>query len=278
MVINDDIHKAGKSIAERRNSANWAVELWDLITPKIYDPNVLQKMRDDFVRMGYVRFPALVTSRVLDSIKDELVELLQFAVRRNFEMPGYETPRNLSVLGGSIIKSYSPLLYSLYHHYALRSCVESVVGRAIFSCSHPEEFMVANFLHHDGDTHGWHLDDPAYALVIFLEIPGDDGGGDLEVIPNWTDLCHRKNRKPDDSITDLIAWATENGLVDRYRHEPGDAYLLRADMNLHRVAPLMRAGERRSVVNLAFDNVLNATRGRTADILYGGQHGVEQLL
>ena len=246
----------------------WA-ELYDLITPKNFSHIDLLDMRDQFVRSGYVKLPGFLTTQALQIFKAEMEDMEQIAVRRQFEMPGYSTPRSLSVLGGALIKSQSPLLYSLYHHYALRSCIESIVGRPIYTCNHREEFMVANFLHNSGDTHGWHLDDPAFALIIFAEAPAEGGGGEVEFVANWTDLCQRKGYKPDENVAELVQWASENGLVDRRSHESGDAYLLRADMNLHRVMPLTRENERRSAVNLAFQSTPNASYGSTANMLYG---------
>ena len=246
----------------------WA-ELYDLITPQSFSYADLLDMREQFVRYGYVKLPAFLTSEALHIFKSEMEDMEQIAMRKQFEMPGYNTPRSLSVLGGALIKSQSPLLYSLYHHYALRGCIESIVGRPIYTCNHREEFMVANFLHNSGDTHGWHLDDPAFALIIFAEAPTEGGGGEVEFIANWTDLCKRKGYKPDENVSELVNWANDNGLVDRKSHQSGDAYLLRADLNLHRVMPLLRGNERRSAVNLAFQATPTATYGSTANLLYG---------
>lgn len=259
---------AEASSREWLSAINWA-EIYDLITPKNFDPGFLLDMREQFARTGYVRLPGFFTSDALALFKAEMEEMEQIAMRRNFNMPGYATPRSLSVLSGNLIKSQSPLLYSMYHHYALRSCIESIVGRPVYTCTHPDEFMVANFLHNSGDTHGWHLDDPAYALIIFAEVPSEDCGGEVEFIANWKDLCRRKGRKPDENIHDLIEWANENGLVDRHTHNAGDAYLLRADLNLHRVTPLRRIGERRAAVNLAYQSAPETIYGETANLLYG---------
>ncbi|MGY1488954.1 HalD/BesD family halogenase [Methylobacillus pratensis] len=245
------------------------VDLYELITPKLFSPDDLLDMREQFARSGYIKLPSFLSEDALAVFREEMEQLELIASRKKFEMPGYQTPRKLSVAGGSMIKSYAPVLYSLYHHYALRSCVEQLTGRRIYSCTHPEEYMVANFLHNSGDTHGWHLDDPAYALIIFAESPKENGGGEVEFISNWLDICRRKQRQPDSNIQDLIAWAEENGMVDRHAHNSGDAYLLRADINLHRVCPLKRAGERRSVVNLAFQTTSVARYGLTANLLYG---------
>lgn len=245
------------------------VDLYKLITPKLFSPDELLDMREQFYRSGYVKLPSFLSDDALAVFRDEMEQLELVASRKKFEMPGYKTPRRLSVVGGNMIKSYAPVLYSLYHHYALRSCVEQLTGRRIYSCTHPEEYMVANFLHNSGDTHGWHLDDPAYALIIFAESPQKNGGGEVEFISNWSDICRRKQCKPDSDIQELITWARENGMVDRQTHNSGDAYLLRADINLHRVCPLKYSGDRRSVVNLAFQNTSKADYGLTANMLYG---------
>lgn len=245
--------------------------LFDVTSPRVYDGDTAFELHEEFVRSGYVRLHEFFTPAAISFLKLELTRLEKLAVRRVFEMPGYGTPRSLSVLGGSLIKAQSPMLYRLYHHQALRQCMELIAGRPVFPCLHPEEFMVANFLQHSGDTHGWHLDDPSYALVIFIEAPREGGGGEVEIIPNWTELCRRKNRKPDKDIANLIAWAHENGLVERRHHNVGEAYFLRADLNLHRVAPLREEGERRCVINLAFQSSPDAKYGGTADLLYGAE-------
>jgi hypothetical protein len=246
----------------------WA-DIYDLISPTAFNASQLLDMREQFSRTGYVKLTGFLPSKALEIFKEEMDEMEQAAIRRQFQMPGYATPRSLSVLGGNQIRSQSPLLYSLYHHYALRSCIESIVGRTVFSCTHPEEYMVANFLHNSGDTHGWHLDDPAFALIIFADAPSEGGGGEIEYISNWKDLCRRKGRKPDEDIQDLVEWADKNGMVDRQSHRPGDAYLLRADHNLHRVTPLLRPGERRAAVNMAYQSAPDTLYGQTANLLYG---------
>lgn len=248
---------------------SWTEALFDLTMAKSFEPAALADMHEQFLRNGYVKLPGFLTRAALDFLCCELQRLEANAKRRVFEMPGYHSPRTLSVLGGRAIKEQSPFLYRLYHHSALRSCVEAIAGRPIYSCIHPEEFMVANFLQSSGDTHGWHLDDPPYALVIFAEAPAPDEGGEVEIIPNWTDLCRRKGREPDKDVSDLIDWARENGLIERFHHDAGDAYLLRADLNLHRVVPIKANGARRCVLNMAFQISPETVYAGTADLLYG---------
>lgn len=247
---------------------SWLAAMFELTAPKEFEAAALADLREQFLRCGYVKLPSFLTPITLRFLKAELERLESNASRRAFEMPGYNTPRSLSVLGGTTIKAQSPLLFGLYQHSALRSCVERIAGRTVYPCQHPEEFMVANLLHRSGDTHGWHLDDPAFAFVLFIDAPAEGQGGELEMIANWTDLCRRKGRRPDEDITDLIAWAAENNLIEHSHHAPGDAYLLRADINLHRVSPITGAGTRRCVLNLAFQANITATYSQTATLLY----------
>lgn len=263
------MHQTLDAPAMASQTLDWTEALFDLTMSKNFDAAMLADMHEQFLRSGYVKLPDFLTPAALHFLHAELQRLEATASRRSFEMPGYHSPRNLSVLGGRAIKQHSRFLYRLYHHTALRTCVEAISGRPIFSCIHPEEFMVANFLQSSGDTHGWHLDDPPYALVIFAESPEPGDGGDVEIIPNWFDLCRRKNRRADEDIADLIAWAEDNNLVERLHHKPGDAYLLRADLNLHRVIPITAEGARRCVINMAFQTTPETKYADTADLLYG---------
>lgn len=256
-------------VRDTPKAPDWAEALFDITMPKIFEPDELADLHEQFLRNGYVQLRGFLTPAALHFLRSELKRMETVASRRVFEMPGYHSPRNLSVLGGQSIREHSPFLFRLYHHSALRNCVEAISGRKIFSCEHPEEFMVANFLQASGDTHGWHLDDPPFALVVFAEAPNPGEGGEVEIIPNWKDLCRRKGRKPDVDISDLIDWARENHLIERLHHNAGDAYLLRADLNLHRVVPIEANGARRSVINLAFQTSSELAYSNTADLLYG---------
>lgn len=243
--------------------------LFDLSALGRYSEYAILEMREQFIRKGYVRLDGFLSNASLMLIQAELERLRCVTKAKDFEMPGYETPRKLNVLGGSDIKTLSPLLYKIYHHHAIKNCIEKILGRSIYFCNHPEEYMVANFLTDKGDTHGWHLDDPAYALVLFLEAPGRDAGGELEVISNWDDLCQKKGFLTDQNIQVLLEWAKENNFVEQHFHRAKDAYLLRADRNLHRVTPLSVNGAKRTVVNMAYQSSPETPYKNTADMLYG---------
>ncbi len=144
--------------------------------------------------------------------------------------------------------------------------VGAVAGQAVHPCRHPEEFIVANFLVNERDTHGWHLDDPAYALVVVLEAPPPDRGALLELVPDWQRV--RQRYGVDRTIDELVGLARTDGLVRTVHHRSGEAYLLRSDRCLHRVTELASGARPRSSLSLAFQDDPLTEYGETATALY----------
>jgi hypothetical protein len=173
----------------------------------------------------------------------------------------------MSVIGGKVIKEHSNFLRAVYDSGELRSFISAVTGGPIYACTNPHEWAVINFLEDVGETHGWHLDDPPFALVVIVEAPPVSVGGLLEFVPGWVEHCEALQVSPEGDVSRPIA-ALGGGSVRAVHHATGDAYLLRADRCLHRVAPLMVAGHRRIVINFAFEASADPQYGKTATRLY----------
>jgi hypothetical protein len=243
--------------------------LQGLLEPRYRDGAHLQELSREFEREGYVHLPGLFRAGVFSAIEDELLSKVPLARSRNFVMSGYETPRVMSVMGGSFLLRETDLVWPLYSHWELRKLVAAVAGAPVYPCLHPEEFMVANVLLASGNTHGWHLDDPAYALIVFIESPAPEAGGLLEYVPRWGEFCRAEGFPPEESVDAAVERARERGRVRVKGHARGDAYLLRADLALHRVTSLAREGARRVALNLAFEATESPSYGNTASELYG---------
>lgn len=242
--------------------------LMDLLSPHYRDLGVLRDLSQEFLANGYVKLPNLLHENVFTAICDELLQQVPFARGRKFLMGGYETPRFMSVIGGSTLRLATDITWSLYLHWEIHQLLNQLCGMPVFPCLHPDEFMVANFLLHVSETHGWHLDDPAYAVIIVCEAPPAQKGGVLEYIPNWCDFCSRLGVSPDQKVDIPVEEAYKQNLIMTAHHLPGDAYLLRADQVLHRVSGLNSEGFRRIVLNLAYEATPNPTYGHTASMLY----------
>ena len=158
-------------------------------------------------------------------------------------------------------------------HYELVSVIARVTGELVHRCTHPEELMVCNLLLAPGSTHGWHVDDPPYALVVVLEAPAPGAGGELQYIPGWADLHDRLGLDPSGPVDAGVAAARAEGRIRTIDHRAGDAYLLRADRCSHRVAPLRASGTRRVALNFAYEADGAAAYGDSATVLYGPDEG-----
>lgn len=229
----------------------------------------LEELSARFAEHGYVRLRGLLAEEPLEILRRQISALEAHARARDFVMSGPDTPRVMSVLGATQLLAGSPAAAILYVHFELVRVIGRLAGTEVYGCTHPEELMVCNLLLSEGSTHGWHLDDPAYALVVMLEAPVRDGGGELEYIPDWADLRRRLGLGPDDPVDAAVATARAEGLVRTADHRAGDAYLLRADRCLHRVTPLCSPRTRRVALNFAYEATATASYGDSATLLYG---------
>jgi hypothetical protein len=221
-----------------------------------------------FERDGYLKLPAFLEKGAREDLERRIARLRDESRRRDFVMPGAETRRHMSTIGGRRIRALDPALAETPKSPALRRALRSIVGPQVFDCQHPEEFVVANFLTGVGDLHGWHLDDPTYILVMFVEAPEPEMGGLLELVPDWVALRASLGIGELDPVEPGVAHAESLGLVRREHHAPGDAYLLHGARNLHQVAPL-RGAAARSVLIFSFQDTARREYGTTADSLYG---------
>jgi hypothetical protein len=244
----------------------------DIVSEQYGELVEFDKLKRTFQRDGYAYLPQLLQASAFRRLSTELHVIEKEGQDRSFTMPGYETPRVLRTVGGQTILACSPSVAALYFHRDLVGVVENIVGARVFPCQHTEEFVVANFLTDTGSTHGWHLDDPPLALIVFFEAPESaDQGGRLEYVPGWNEFCAERSANPTEQVDATVALARAGGLVRTASHRPGDAYLLRADRCLHRVTPLMTAGCRRVVINMAYQLTRNQEYGQTATWLYGAK-------
>jgi hypothetical protein len=226
-----------------------------------------------FGDQGYVTFPNFFKEEFFKLLQDESSRLSKIRQERKFTMPGYETPRYLSVIGGKQILNNSFVFSAVYVNSEIKAVLSSVVNKWLFNVDHEEEFMVINFLEKAGGTHGWHVDDPQYALVIILQAPQAAEGGYLEVIPNWVKNCRDLGLDPITDTKKAVDIFYDQGKVKKIYHNTGDCYLLNAGDCLHRVAPIT-GDTNRVILNMAFDHRQSIEYGYTADILYGNKESV----
>lgn len=247
--------------------ASTSAFIFNPVTDHCREQQHIAELRRKFARDSYVRLPGFLRGEAFDFVKSEVGRLESRARDKCFEMDGYKTPRVMKALGGQEILRSSPLAY-IYLHYAIREIIEQIVGTKVYTCQHPNEYMVVNYLLSPGATHGWHLDDPAYALIIFIEAPPPEAGGHLEYIKDWRQICRARGMEPEGEVNDLVAELRKQNLIKSVVHKAGDAYLMRANQCLHRVSEIVAPGVRRVIINMAFEETSEPVYGLTASLLY----------
>jgi hypothetical protein len=214
------------------------------------DHGVLRELREEFLAGDYVKLPGLLRPEAFALLRAELKRIESAAVARDLYVDG--TRRLLSTIGGERLKHLSPALVALYTNRGLRAMLAAVAGARVYDWPNPSESVVANFEASVGATHGWHLDDLAYPLIVHVEAPPAEAGALVEFVRDWRALSARRGGASGADIESLVVECRRLGLVRAAHHAAGDAYLLRADRCLHRVTELTREGARRAVVILAF--------------------------
>jgi hypothetical protein len=181
-----------------------------------------------------------VTARVKPAVRARVAAEVAAAfevagVRRELRVDATGgTPRRYRVLTRDAIFRYCPHVRTLYGSDALLDLVSETAGERAFRIPYAPEEFVATRLERPGDTHGWHWDDYAFALVWVLAAPPASAGGILEVIAG---VPWEKSAVDIDAV--LAAREPE-----RHAFASGSVYLLRADNAMHRVTPLLGPGRR----------------------------------
>ena len=230
-------------------------------------PELLQQLRTSFQDNGYVKLQEFLTPDAFRSVSSEVTRLHSARVRKDFVMPDFNTDRKMSVLSGKDVVRQSEIIANIYACQELRDCIKSLIGVDIHSVLHDDEFLVVNFLDGERDTHGWHLDDPRYALIIVVESPAPHIGGCIEYIPDWKQLALEVGFEPHQNVERGVEICKLKGKLRSDILRSSDCYVLDAGEVLHRVSPMSAEGSRKAL-NLAFDDRRYRVYGETATRLY----------
>lgn len=225
-----------------------------LLNTRYHDLWWLRELRRNFAREHYVRLPDLLTQNVFAKLHIEINRVEQFGLKKSYRSKGTDTPRIMTALGGGRLLEHSPILTMLYIHHELWTLVQEIVDGPLYPPLHDQELIGVNYLLGVGDTHGWHLDDNAFTLMIIMEAPPEDQGGEVQCIPDWAYHAQVLGYAEGEPLAPYVEQCYTKNLVRTYYHAPGEAYLLRADKTLHSVRGLTQEGARRVVIGFAYEN------------------------
>ncbi|KQT65874.1 hypothetical protein ASG54_03380 [Aureimonas sp. Leaf460] len=197
-----------------------------------------QDYRDDTM----VVFRDILPIELRHAMEAEARALLQAeACRRELiiEQSG-GTPRAYSSVGRDAIRTNGTYIPAFFDSEAILSFLSHIIGEPIYRVPYkPEEFII-NSQSRAGDTHGWHWDDYAFALVWVVDEPDVLSGGRVEFVP-------RIHWDKEDTRSHLQRTLASEQI--RSVHVPaGSCYLLRAKDALHRISPLTKETRRTVIV------------------------------
>ncbi|MGB3467388.1 MAG: hypothetical protein WBA74_19040 [Cyclobacteriaceae bacterium] len=212
----------------------------------------LRELRRQFTTTEYAYFPNLFSPKVFSLLKTEVDRLKKFTLAKNYQPDGPGTSRNMKAFGGVRLLEESAAFSILYIHHEIRTLLREVLDAPVYHSTHKQEVIGLHCLVDKGNTHGWHLDDGAYILIMMFDAPAKDQGGTVEFIPNWKFHTEKFKYDPTQPIEDCVQKCRKENLVREHYHATGDAYLLRGDRALHRVKPLQGEGIERSIVVMGY--------------------------
>jgi hypothetical protein len=214
----------------------------DSLTNHDVDADLLDEARRQFAAFGFAKASFLVSDALKAAVARDVLDLVADAgIRRDlrFEATG-NTPRRMRNVRRAEIAAGSTLIPAVYESVILQKLLSEIAGESVLSCPYEPEQYVVTRLEQTGDTHGWHWDDYAFALVWIIECPDPDDGGFVQCVPGTT----WNKRNP------AINQALLSGPTYSFALQPGDLYLMRTDTTLHRVYPI--TGGVRTIINMGF--------------------------
>ena len=227
-------------------------------------PQDTEAYADAFATSGYVELTAAFPLALRAQVAAHAARAVETGGRRRditVAVTG-DSRRRYRLAGRLAIENSGTCIQSVYRSPSLLTFLSQVTGDKAHRVPYaPEEYLVTRF-EEPGDTHGWHWDDYAFALIWVTAAPEAACGGSLEFIRE-------------------VAWNKTYPNVDAYvatrpieRRHPcsGSVYLLRADTMLHRVTPLLVAA-RREILCLSYASGYDLERNishETLEQLYAG--------
>ncbi|MCK1387662.1 hypothetical protein [Bradyrhizobium sp. 21] len=204
--------------------------------------------RNQFQREGFAVVTSFIPPAFVGAVEREARVLLDAgAIRRDFRMKATDdTPRRMRNVRQAEIKRRGKVVPALYECAALRAMLGEIAGEPLFTCPFDDEQYVITCLEQPGDTHGWHWDDYSFALVWVIQAPPVELGGFVQCVGNT--VWNKSNPR--------VAAALAGGVTRSYPVGSGQVYLMRTDITLHRVYPLLQPTVR-IIANMAWASTRN---------------------
>jgi hypothetical protein len=192
----------------------------------------LGTLRSEFRGAGFCVIERFVPDALGEHVAEDVSECLERAGHcRDLRIKATGgTPRRYRSVDRDDVFAYGPTIAALYRSNSFLRVLAEIAGEPEIICApyEPEEIVI-NCMERAGDEHGWHWDDYRYSLVWVHKAPRRGNGGEVQ-------LVHDTRWDKDDPQVEH--YLRTRKIETRYIEE-GAAYLLRGDIIMHRVSPLI---------------------------------------
>lgn len=199
---------------------------------------LLGSFRNQLNHDGIVEISKCLNKETLQMVISETIRVFEKkAERRDFNMKSLDnTPRHLFNVNENKINEESNFLMNFYYSKDMLYLVGLIGCEYVDYIPFAGDRYLINGLTRKNDTHGWHWDDYAYALIVIAESPPRAEGGLVETVP------HTEWDRENPNIQKTLA---ENKIATNW-FPSGSVYLMRSDTTLHRVTEI--TGNKRRIV------------------------------
>ncbi len=203
---------------------------------------LIQYLREDYKDDTMVVIRELLPEHLRLALEDEARTLLSTEAQRREVVIEHSggTPRAYNSVGRNSIRENGVYIPAFFDSDTIIAFLSRIVGEALYRVPYaPEEFII-NSQSRTGDTHGWHWDDYAFALIWVVDEPDVLSGGRVEFVPRikWNK----------DDTRSLLHHTLRDEQIRSVHVPAGAAYLLRAKDALHRISPLTQETRRTVIV------------------------------
>jgi hypothetical protein len=202
----------------------------------IYSQATFANLKSDFVKFGIVNISSIFDGNFVAKLGKETLQLFYDKMQRKDFLMKYteNTPRNMFSVSERSIDELATLIPYFYYSKETARLISQIAEEPIDTLPWAGERYVINGLSQSNDTHGWHWDDYAYALIFIAKAPKQEQGGHVECVNN---TCWNRENP---NISSILAERKPT----RHYFEDNSFYLMKSDTTLHRVAPLTESSLR----------------------------------
>ncbi|MBA8902085.1 hypothetical protein [Phyllobacterium sp. P30BS-XVII] len=166
-------------------------------------PQLQKALKERFKREGTVQIEQLVPSDIAAEMHAQAKRLLnENAKRRDLNLASTgNTPRHYRSVGRDVVYADNGIITTFFESEEIRRYLSNIADENLNKVPYEPEEYIINSQEKSGDTHGWHWDDYAFALIWVVDAPHPLRGGRIEYVNDT--VWDKEN--PEKNLADILS-------------------------------------------------------------------------